>query len=406
MQNEDYSPIDFPFPQDKTKHIIKVIGVGGGGGNAVKNMFQTGVKNVGFAVCNTDSQSLSKSPVPIKVQLGEGGLGVGGDPQKGREAAENSLDVITQLLDEDTKMVFITAGMGGGTGTGASPVIAKAARERGLLTIGVVTLPFLFERRVRIEKALSGIAELKKNVDALLVINNERLLEMYNDNMTTIEDAFLKADEVLTTATKTIAEIITDDGIVNRDFCDVETVMKESGAAIVSVGYAEGENRVLKAMTSALSSPLLNPVDIEKTQRLLYIIYTGKDKPVTISETAQINQFMDSLSPNLLMLWGLYRDESLGDKVKVAIVATGFDHSHQPESNNKDDDQARAIRKLEEFYYPQKYKKADEPAPEEVPTIVPQESDNPTPENGTQTSYTSWLKSILEFARRTFEEDE
>ena len=406
MQNEDYSPIDFPFPQDKTKHIIKVIGVGGGGGNAVKNMFQTGVKNVGFAVCNTDSQSLSKSPVPIKVQLGEGGLGVGGDPQKGREAAENSLDVIMQLLDEDTKMVFITAGMGGGTGTGASPVIAKAARERGLLTIGVVTLPFLFERRVRIEKALSGIAELKKNVDALLVINNERLLEMYNDNMTTIEDAFLKADEVLTIATKTIAEIITDDGIVNRDFCDVETVMKESGAAIVSVGYAEGENRVLKAMTSALSSPLLNPVDIEKTQRLLYIIYTGKDKPVTISETAQINQFMDSLSPNLLMLWGLYRDESLGDKVKVAIVATGFDHSHQPESNDKDDDQARAIRKLEEFYYPQKYKKADEPAPEEVPTIVPQESDNPTPENGTQTSYTSWLKSILEFARRTFEEDE
>ena len=266
MQNEDFSPIDFPFPQDKTTHIIKVIGVGGGGGNAVKNMFQTGVKNVGFAVCNTDSQSLSKSPVPIKVQLGEGGLGVGGDPQKGREAAENSLDVIMQLLDEDTKMVFITAGMGGGTGTGASPVIAKAARERGLLTIGVVTLPFLFERRVRIEKALSGIAELKKNVDALLVINNERLLEMYNDNMTTIEDAFSKADEVLTTATKTIAEIITDDGIVNRDFCDVETVMKESGAAIVSVGYAEGENRVLKAMTSALSSPLLNPVDIEKTQ--------------------------------------------------------------------------------------------------------------------------------------------
>lgn len=404
--NDELPPIEFPFSQDKTTHIIKVIGVGGGGGNAVKNMFQTGVKNVGFAVCNTDIQSLSKSPVPIKVQLGEGGLGVGGDPQKGREAAENSLDVIMQLLDEDTKMVFITAGMGGGTGTGASPVIAKAARDRGLLTIGVVTLPFLFERRVRIEKALSGIAELKKNVDALLVINNERLLEMYNDNMTTIEDAFSKADEVLTTATKTIAEIITDDGIVNRDFCDVETVMKDGGAAIVSVGYAEGENRILKAMTSALSSPLLNPVDIERTQRLLYIIYTGKDKPVTISETAQINQFMDSLSPNLLMLWGLYRDESLGDKVKVAIVATGFDHVPQVGSSNKDDDQARAIRKLEEFYYPQKNTQSAEPEAEVVAPAVPQGRDCTESGDGVTPSGTSWLKSIYDFARRTFEADE
>lgn len=403
---EENKPIEFPFPTDKSKHIIKVIGVGGGGGNAVKNMFQTGVKNVGFAVCNTDSQSLSKSPVPIKVQLGEGGLGVGGDPQKGREAAENSLDTIMQLLDEDTKMVFITAGMGGGTGTGASPVIAKAARERGLLTIGVVTLPFLFERRVRIEKALSGIAELKKNVDALLVINNERLLEMYNDNMTTIEEAFSKADEVLTTATKTIAEIITDDGIVNRDFCDVETVMKNSGAAIVSVGYADGENRVLKAMTSALSSPLLNPVDIEKTQRLLYIIYTGKDKPVTISETAQINQFMDTLSPNLLMLWGLYRDESLGDKVKVAIVATGFDHSPQQVDSFKDEDQARLIQELEKFYYPQKFKNPVEPKPEDEPNGDQQEEDEPETGECIIASGTSWLKSILEFARRTFEEDE
>lgn len=403
---EENKPIEFPFPTDKSKHIIKVIGVGGGGGNAVKNMFQTGVKNVGFAVCNTDSQSLSKSPVPIKVQLGEGGLGVGGDPQKGREAAENSLDTIMQLLDEDTKMVFITAGMGGGTGTGASPVIAKAARERGLLTIGVVTLPFLFERRVRIEKALIGIAELKKNVDALLVINNERLLEMYNDNMTTIEEAFSKADEVLTTATKTIAEIITDDGIVNRDFCDVETVMKNSGAAIVSVGYADGENRVLKAMTSALSSPLLNPVDIEKTQRLLYIIYTGKDKPVTISETAQINQFMDTLSPNLLMLWGLYRDESLGDKVKVAIVATGFDHSPQQVDSFKDEDQARLIQELEKFYYPQKFKNPVEPKPEDEPSGDQQEEDEPETGECIIASGTSWLKSILEFARRTFEEDE
>ncbi len=406
MQNEDFNPIDFPFPKDKTKHIIKVIGVGGGGGNAVKNMFETGVKNVGFAVCNTDSQSLSKSPVPVKIQLGDGGLGVGGDPQKGKEAAEQSLDLIMQLLDEETKMVFITAGMGGGTGTGASPVIARAARERGLLTIGVVTLPFRFERRVRIEKALSGIAELKKSVDALLVINNERLLEMYNDNMTTIEEAFTKADEVLTTATKTIAEIITDDGIVNRDFCDVETVMRESGAAIVSVGYAEGENRVLKAMTSALSSPLLNPVDIEKTQRLLYIIYTGKEKPVTISETAEINQFMDTLSPNLLMLWGLYRDDSLGDKVKVAIVATGFDQLPLKEEN-RDDDHARIIRELEAFYYPQKNKVSEELQPQDEEVRSPISHAEKTSENPNADKKTvSWLKSIMELARRTFEEEE
>lgn len=213
--------INYNFPEDKTKHIIKVIGVGGGGGNAVQEMYETGVKDVSFLVCNTDSQALSQSPIPVKVQLGEEGLGVGGNPEKGREAAESSMEEIEQMFDKDTQMVIVTAGLGGGTGTGASPLIAKAARERGLLTIGVVTLPFLFERKFRREKALRGIAELKENVDALLVINNQRLLEIYNDNSTTIEDAFGKANEVLTTATKTIAEIITIKGIVNRDFKDV-----------------------------------------------------------------------------------------------------------------------------------------------------------------------------------------
>ncbi len=255
MNNEDFNPIEFPFPQDKTKHIIKVIGVGGGGGNAVREMFETGVKNVGFVVCNTDSQALAELPIPVKVQLGDKGLGVGGDPQKGRDAAESSVAAIEQMFDDETQMVFITAGMGGGTGTGASPLIAKIAHEKGLLTIGVVTLPFQFERKARIEKALYGLEEMKRHVDALLVINNQRLLEIYDDQTTTIEEAFGKANEVLTTATKTIAEIITIKGIVNRDFCDVETVMKNSGAAIVYVGYAEGENRILRAMTNALNSP-------------------------------------------------------------------------------------------------------------------------------------------------------
>ena len=190
MADEEMNPIEFNFPGDKTKHIIKVIGVGGGGGNAVQEMYKTGVQDVSFLVCNTDSQALAESPVPIKVQLGEEGLGVGGDPEKGRLAAEHSMAQIEQMFDKDTQMVIVTAGMGGGTGTGATPLIAKTAREHGLLTIGVVTLPFMFERKFRREKALKGVAELKQNVDALLVVNNQRLLEIYNDNTTTVEEAF------------------------------------------------------------------------------------------------------------------------------------------------------------------------------------------------------------------------
>ena len=406
---DDIKPIEFPFPQDRTKHIIKVIGVGGGGGNAVRHMFETGVKNVGFVVCNTDSQALSKSPVPIKVQLGLKGLGVGGDPEKGRAAAESSMDEIERLLDDETQMVFITAGMGGGTGTGASPLIARVAREKGLLTIGVVTLPFLFEKHARIEKALTGIEELKRNVDALLVINNERLLQIYDDNTTTIEQAFGKANEVLTTATKTIAEIITEEGIVNRDFCDVETMMRESGAAIVSVGYAEGENRILKAMNNALNSPLINPVNIENTKRLLYIIYDSDERPVTVSETSDINLFMDTMPSDLQVLWGQYRDQSLGGRVKVAIVATGFDQSGPAPERDKDEDHARVIRALYDFYYPQKGA-ADTPEnKEEVGTTA--EDVNPREEGGgphepEAGGRRSWLNTILEFARKTFEEEE
>ena len=407
MKPEEMKPIEYNLPVDKTKHIIKVIGVGGGGGNAVQEMYKTGVKDVSFLVCNTDSQALAESPVPVKVQLGEDGLGVGGDPEKGREAAEQSLEQIEQMFDKDTQMVIITAGMGGGTGTGASPLIAKTAREHGLLTIGVVTLPFLFERKFRREKALKGIAELKENVDALLVVNNQRLLEIYNDNTTPIEEAFGKANEVLTTATKTIAEIITNKGIVNRDFCDVETVMKNGGAAIVSVGYAEGGNRILTAMTNALSSPLINPVDIEKTKRLLYVIYDSEKSPVTVSETGEINQFMDTMPEDMDVLWGQYRDESLDGKVKVAIIATGFDQPSIPNDKERDEDHEQRIRSMEEFYYPNMRKKVEpvvKQEPEEIPEEVnlddDLEEDNPLKEKR------SWLKAIYDFARRALEEDE
>ena len=408
---ETKQEIDFNLPKDRTKHIIKVIGVGGGGGNAVKNMYETGVANVGFVVCNTDSQVLSNSPVPVKVQLGEKGLGVGGDPKKGRAAAEESQEEIGKMFDEETQMVFITAGMGGGTGTGASPVIAHMARERGLLTIGVVTLPFAFEKFSRIEKALCGIEELKKEVDALLVINNERLLEIYDDNTTTIVDAFAKTNEILTTATKTIAEVITKEGIVSRDFCDVETVMKDSGAAIVSVGYAEGEHRILRAMKNALDSPLLNPVDITKTKRLLYIIYDSERKPVTISETTEINQFMDTLPANLQVLWGLYRDESLDEQVKVAIVATGFDQPGVEPTENEDEDHNRIIEDLKNFYYPKKGVSKNEDETLRYDNENDNENGN---ENGNEnengvgrerTVESSWLTRILDFLNNALVEE-
>lgn len=406
MKNEDELKIIFNLPKDKTEHIIKVIGVGGGGSNAVKNMYETGITNVSFVICNTDSQALSKSPVPIKVQLGDIGLGVGGDPQKGREEAEKSINELEKLFDDETQMVFITAGMGGGTGTGASPVIAQIARKRGLLTIGVVTLPFVFEKRTRIEKALAGIEELKQNVDALLVINNERLLEIYDDNSTTIVEAFKRGNEVLTTATKTIAEIITEEGIINRDFCDVKTVMENSGAAIVSTGYAEGDNRILRAMTDALRSPLLNTIDIEKTQRLLYIFYQSEESPITVSELTNINQFMDTLPPDILGLWGLYSDESLGKKVKVAIIATGFDQPKMEDEVSRSEDKLRSIKALEEFYYPnRKSRTTKTDAPEEAITVKP---DNLLhKENGIpmQTEH-SWIKKIIDFAKKSLEEEE
>ena len=345
MEIIDKMPFDFPqSPKDLSQNIIKVIGVGGGGSNAVKNMYKQGVHNVSFAICNTDSQALAKAEIPVKIQLGQAGLGVGGKPEKGKEAAESSINEIESLFDNDTKMVFITCGMGGGTGTGAAPVIAHIAREKGLLTVGVVTIPFAFEKRVRIEKALIGVEEMRKNVDALLVINNERLCDIYADGMTTVEQAFAKADDILTIAAKSISEIITTEGIVNRDFCDVQTVMKDGGDAIMSVGRASGEHRIEKAFVEALNSPLLNNMEIERARRLLYIIYSCDDSQVTMTELREINSFMDDLAPNIEVLWGLYRDNSLGDEVKVTIIATDFEKGEPSNMIEQHEDKDRLLK--------------------------------------------------------------
>ncbi len=410
MEENYQQGIQFNIPKDKTESLIKVIGVGGGGGNAVRSMYEKGVKNVNFAVCNTDSQALSKSPIPVRIQLGEEGLGVGGDPVKGREKAEESMRDIELLFDDETKMVFLTAGLGGGTGTGAAPLIAKMAREKGILTVGVVTLPFRFEKKARMEKALAGVERMKQNVDALLVVNNERLLEVYGDTAMPIDEAFDKANDILTTATKTISEVITEEGRVNRDFKDVETVMKNGGGAIVSVGYGSGEKRIIKAMKDALNSPLLNTRDIENAQKLLYIIYSCKDKPVNTSELGEINEFMDTLSEDLEVLWGLYHDDSIGEQVKVAVIATGFDKAReQKEAEQKDEN----IRRLWEMYYPNSYplKSAKPNALEDniQDQEVADEDDVATEAEETDANWRqrghSWLNSLVDFVKRSLEEE-
>ena len=351
MDTEDRMPFAFEkSPKDKSKNIIKVIGVGGGGSNAVKNMYKQGVHDVSFAICNTDSQALARAEIPVKIQLGEEGLGVGGKPEKGKAAAELNLDEIRSLFEDETEMVFITCGMGGGTGTGAGPVIAGVAKEKGILTVGVVTIPFAFEGKVRIEKALKGVEEMRKNVDSLLVINKERLCELYADGITTVEQAFAKADEIVTVAAKSISEIITMEGIVNRDFCDVQTVMENGGKAIMSVGRANGENRIGKAFVDALKSPLLNNVEIEKARRLLYIIYSSDEHQVTISELKEINLFMDDLAQDIEVLWGVYRDNSLDEDVRVALIATDFSEDLPEKQNEKAIDDKNLMNSFQMYY--------------------------------------------------------
>lgn len=312
--------------------IIKVIGVGGGGGNAVNHMYHQGIRDVDFMVCNTDAQALINSPVPFKVQLGASlteGRGAGNKPETGRESAIENIEDVKKVLQNNTKMVFITAGMGGGTGTGGAPVIAEAARELGILTVGIVTIPFRNEGRRRIKQAVEGIAAMEKHVDSLLVINNERIREMYGDSK--ISDAFAKADNILTTAAKGIAEIITVPGYINVDFADVETVMRNSGVALMGTGIASGVNRAVVAVEEALNSPLLNNNDIMGAQNILLNITSGIEE-ITMDEIGEITDYVQEKAGNSAdLIWGNGVDEKLGDQISVTIIATGFSTSSIPE---------------------------------------------------------------------------
>lgn len=312
-------PFDFPSP---TSCIIKVIGVGGGGGNAVNHMYKEGIHDVAFVVCNTDSKALEESPVPIKLQLGHEGLGAGNRPQKAKEATEESLAEVQGMLSDGTKMVFITAGMGGGTGTGAAPLIAKVAKDMDILTVGIVTIPFRWEGDKKIDQALDGVEEISKNVDALLVINNEKLSEIYSD--LSLDDAFDRADDTLSIAAKSIAEIITMRGKVNLDFNDVKTVLKDGGVAIMSTGYGEGENRVSTAIQNAQHSPLLNNNDIFKSKKVLLNISYSSEKKLMMSEMDEVKEFMNRFNRDFETKFGIAIDDNLGNKVKITLLATGF----------------------------------------------------------------------------------
>lgn len=317
--------MDFGEPEQKTTYI-KVIGVGGGGGNAVNHMYKEGIHDVSFALCNTDAQVLNDSPVPFHLQLGKEGLGAGNRPERGRKAAEETIEDIKDMLGDGTKMTFITAGMGGGTGTGAAPVIARVSKEMGILTVGIVTIPFKWEGTRKIDQALDGVEEMSKNVDALLVINNERLRDIYPE--LSVPDAFAKADDTLCVAAKSIAEIITVKGIINLDFRDVETVLKDGGVAIMSTGYGEGEGRVKKAIDDALNSPLLNDNNIFNSKKILLSINfcneKGNNAVLAMDEMGDVNDFMAKFKGDYELKWGLAVDPELGSKVKVTILATGF----------------------------------------------------------------------------------
>lgn len=319
--------MNFDLPVERSS-IIKVLGVGGGGNNAVNHMFEKGIRDVNFVVCNTDHQALANSPVPVKVQIGESlteGMGAGSQPDKGKKAALENIDDVMDALGGNTRMVFLTTGMGGGTGTGAIPVIAKACKEAGLLTIAVVTIPFKSEGKVRIRYAIDGITELKDNVDSLLVINNEKLREIYGNQG--VSTAFAKADDILTTAVKGIAEIITVTGYINVDFADVETVMKDSGVAIMGMGMAAGGDRAIKAIENALSSPLLNSNDITGAKSILINISSGiGEHELTMDELGEITDYMyEAASEDALIIRGLSQDENLGENISVTVIATGFE---------------------------------------------------------------------------------
>ena len=316
------------FISDSNQDIIKVVGVGGGGGNAVNYMYRQNIPNVNFVVCNTDEQALRKSPVPHKLILGPditGGRGAGNVPEVGRQCAEASADEIRKLFEDQTEMVFITAGMGGGTGTGAGPVVASIAKEAGMLTIGIVTVPFLFEGEKKILKAIEGAKEMKKHVDALLVINNENLIDLYKD--LNFFNAFERADDTLANAARSISEIISEECYINVDFQDVKTILKDSGTAIIATAYGEGEHRISNAIHAALHSPLLKTHDIKTSKRLLFKFVCSREaeNPIKADEINEIRQFTSNLPASIDVKWGIADNPEMGDSVKVTVLASGFD---------------------------------------------------------------------------------
>ncbi len=317
--------LKFDSPKDQSS-MIKVIGIGGGGSNAVNHMYNQGIEGVDFIVCNTDSQALNVSPIPNKIQLGvklTEGRGAGSVPNKGKDAAIENMEDIKTILKNNTKMLFVTAGMGGGTGTGAAPVIAEIAKEMDILTVGIVTIPFSFEGRKRKQQAENGLKELRQNVDTLLIICNDKLRELYGD--LPLSEAFSKADNILTVASKGIAEIITVAGYINVDFEDVKTVMKDSGVAIMGSAIAEGENRALNAIESALSSPLLNDDNIEGASNILLYISSGNDE-ISMDEVTEITEYIQNQAGlNAEIIWGNGKDESLGNNISITLIATGFE---------------------------------------------------------------------------------
>ena len=416
--------LDFGEPA-KENSIIKVIGVGGGGGNAVNHMYREGIHDVSFVLCNTDNQALNDSPVPVHLQLGKEGLGAGNRPEKARAAAEESIDEIKNMLNDGTRMAFITAGMGGGTGTGAAPVVAGVAKKMGMLTVGVVTIPFYFEKKRKIIKALKGVDELRKNVDALLIVNNERLCDVYADSELSVKEAFQRADNILMDAVKGISELITmpSDGGIKSDFRDVETTMKNGGGAIMAMGRASGEHRVERAILDALDSPLLYGNDIGKAKRILFNIYSSDTHPIFVRELQEIDDFFDQLDPNIEVIWGTATDDSLGEDAKVTILATGLENElrseqHQDIHRNEDDyyedlipqlykpakveTMGKVIAKEQELVF--KVEEAMKPEParpmpiaeEQTPVVEPEEEHKEEPQQSTVIDrWKGWLNNLM-----------
>ena len=399
---DDVKLLDFGPIEDKMQGIIKVIGVGGGGCNAVRNMNDEHIPGVTFAVCNTDSKSLAPSPVPVKILLGEG-LGAGGKPEVGRSEAEKNIEDIEKLLNDGTKMVFITASMGGGTGTGSAPVVASVAKRMGMLTIGIVTIPFYFEKTQKIVRALKGVDEMRKNVDALLIINNERLCDVYADTPISVKESFARADNILKEAVTGISELITvnSNGGIDLDFRDVETTMRDGGGAIMAMGRASGEGRVERAIQNALNSPLLYGSDITKAKRILFNIYSSEEAPIMVPEMQEIDDFFDKLDSKIEVIWGISTDNSIGGDAKVTILATGMEEVSNNTDEVKDDAYYESL--IPKLYRPIATKPIPEPAPEPIFVVEPAKEPEPSvvaeePKHVPTKfeRFSQWLKGIVQ----------